>query len=104
MTKHTECRHPATSTARQACRTLRAMIAKAERLGLDVDQQYINDGWVLSVMIKNPADTVGTTLICTLGMSLSIVRSHFLSETKKVSNKSALIWIGIIARDWQKEN
>lgn len=104
MTTHTECRHPATSTARQACRTLREMIAKAERLGLDVNQEYINDGWILSVMIKNPADTAGTTLICTLGMSLSIVHSHSLNKTQKVSNKSGLIWIGIIARDWQKEN
>lgn len=102
MTTHAECRHPATSTARQGCRTLRKMIAKAEALGLQVDQQYMDDSWVLSVMIKE-RDALGTTLICSLGGSLSIVRSHFLSETKKVSAKSALIWIGIIARDWQEK-
>lgn len=101
MTTHSECKHPPTKTARNGCRLLQKMITKAQALGLEVEQSHYND-WITSVIIRKPGE-LGTTLICTLGGSLRIKRT-FLTKTENVPAKAALIWIGIIGRDWQKEN
>lgn len=90
---HSECVHPKTKTARQGCRLLTQMINNARELGLSVDIQ--KDDWITSVIIKDTSD-YGSTLVCTLGYTLKIVRCPFGMPSEPVKIKSAIIWVDVI--------
>lgn len=91
---HKDCIHPKTKTARSGCRLLTAMIERARELGLSVKIEH-NNGWITSVIIKDESDW-GSSLICTLGMTLKIVRVPYSMPSEPVKLKSAMIWVDVI--------
>lgn len=94
---HKDCIHPKTKSARAGCRLLTQMIDRARELGLSVKIEHTN-GWITSVIIKDESD-FGSSLICTLGMTLRIVRVPFGCPSEPVKLKSALIWVDVIGHN-----